>query len=217
MWRCQEGSREVLSKHHPASFQPTRSTCVRIAGKGTARGRGPRGQESQTLGATAKRPQPAPTPTVPPAAPGPRVPGPGSQAALTQDATERPLPLYLGATRPHLVWRLFGHAAADPGHARHLAAAVHGPRRSDASHYRPAPAGLEPPQTFGQHAPRRAPGRSLGQSAGASHRFLRGCRPPLTSLESAERERGGETVAPRQPGQESARARLPVYRGVNGF
>ena len=122
---------------------------MRIAGEGTARGRGPRGQESQTLGATAlataKRPQPAPTPTVPPAAPGPRVPGPGSQAALTQDATERPLPLYLGATRPHLVWRLFGHAAADPGHARHLAAAVHGPRRSDASHYRPDPAGLESP------------------------------------------------------------------------
>lgn len=149
MWRCQEGSREGLSKQHPASFQPTRSTCVRIAGEETARGRGPRGQESQTLGATAlataNRPQPAPTPAVPPAAPGPRVPGPGSQAALTQDAAERPLPLYLGATRPHLVWRLFGHAAADPGHARHLAAAVHGPRRSDASRYRLARVGLESP------------------------------------------------------------------------
>lgn len=56
-----------------------------------------------------------------------------------------------------------------------------------------------PPQPFGQHAPRRSPGRSLRQSAGAGHRFLRGCRPILTSLESAERERGGETVAPRQP------------------
>ena len=33
------------------------------------------------------------TPSVPPAAPGPRVPGPGPQVGLTQDAAKRPLPL----------------------------------------------------------------------------------------------------------------------------
>lgn len=182
MWRRQEVSLDVVSKHHPASFQPTRSTGVRIAGGGVGRARGegtarrPLGQESQTLGTTAlprqtghSRPHP---PSVPPAAPGPRVPGPGSQATLTQDAAERPLPLYLGATGPHLVWRLFGHAAADPGHACHLAAAVHG-LQLEASRYRLGLGGSGNPHrplasTLGEGLPAAAWGRAQAPAATCS-------------------------------------------------
>ena len=115
------------------------------------------------------RPHP---PSVPPAAPGPRVPGPGSQATLTQDAAERPLPLYLGATGPHLVWRLFGHAAADPGHACHLAAAVHG-LQLEASRYRLGLGGSGNPHrplasTLGEGLPAAAWGRAQAPAATCS-------------------------------------------------
>lgn len=60
---------------------------------------------------------------------------------------------YLRATRPHLVWCFFGHAAADPGHARHLPTAVHGPLSSRTPHaIDSAPAALRPPPPCGRQA-----------------------------------------------------------------
>lgn len=92
------------SEQHPAPFQPVRSTCLRTGG-----GAGLGGRDREEAGP----PIPGPgvldprsrspnhdkqataglTPSVPPAAPGPRVPGPGPQVGLTQGAAKRPLPL----------------------------------------------------------------------------------------------------------------------------
>lgn len=121
----------------------------------------------QALGAaapvTTTGPKPAPhQPPVIPARPGPRVRGPGSPAGLTEDAAKRPLP-YLRVTRSHLVWRLFGHAAADPGHARHLAAAVHDSQLKDASQ----PQWNRTPASLRASRPGTSTGRLPRQSAGA--------------------------------------------------
>ena len=147
--RCLDGSSQqapsLLFPRGPHACESRGVGWVGLGWEGTARRRGPRGQESQTLGTTAlattNRPQPAPPHVIPTsgaraARSGPRFPG-GADPGCCREAA----PPYLGATGPHLVWRLFGHAAADPGHARHLAAAVHGPRRSDASRYRLGPGG----------------------------------------------------------------------------
>jgi hypothetical protein len=56
-----------------------------------------------------------------------QVPSRGScwARAAPDGAEPTAMPWHLPIHRPHLVWSLFGHAAADPGHAGHLAAAVH--------------------------------------------------------------------------------------------
>lgn len=112
------------------------------------------------------------------------------QAARTHDAAKSRSP-YLPATRPHLVWRLFGHAAADPGHARHLAAAVHGLLRSDTFLLDLDPAGVE-----SRSRPSDKRRTTPGQSTGAGHWLQGRRRPRLTSLSGAECEtgRGGERV-----------------------
>lgn len=73
---------------------------------------------------------------------------------------------------PHLVRRLFGHAAADPGQAGHLAAAVHGRRRQSDSGRRT----LLPGETTASSA--------KGRSARTHGR-------PLDVIYRRRRERGG--------------------------
>lgn len=104
-------------------------------------------------------------------------------------------------SKPYLVRRLFGHAAADPGHARHLAAAVHSPLLQELSGSRLS------------HCRKCAVARptSLAGAAAGSLREACCAGAPLTSLAGAG-GRGGSRVA------RSARrwAALPSSRFLNG-
>lgn len=98
---------------------------------------------------------------------------------------------YLPATRPHLVRSLFGHAAADPGHARHLAAAVHGLQLKGTSRYRLAPSSTGTP-TDSQPALSAQARVRCRRTAHARALVSASPRPLLTSFQGAEWERGGE-------------------------